>query len=472
VQKLSGADSLFIFNETAARHQHTLKIAIVDPAGSDAPVTYEALREQMREALPLLEPFRRRLVRIPFDIAHPYWADVDDIDTDYHVQHARAASPGGARELADVISTIAGTGLDHDRPLWQVWFVDGLEGERVAYVAKVHHSLADGLSSARLLGEIAADRADTTPMSPNPDLLGEPVPGRLTMFRRGVHDLVRMTVELPRLLLRTWRWARALRKRTRAGEPRAAKPFAGPHTRFDRPLTPNRIFVYETFDLAEIKDVAKAFDATVTDVVMALASGALRTYLSRHGELPERSLTAAIPVSVRKPEDERAWGNRIATWYVPLATDVADPVDRMHTIIRGMRAARAELDATDPELQHSWAEYWRVFRLVTFVLPRLARPFVRRPSYNVIVSTVPGPPRPLFRHGAQIEHVISMGPLVEGIGINFTGWSYAGEMTIAVMACPEHAPDLRDVAADLRASLAGLEAAATCRAGTGSATMQ
>jgi len=463
VQKLSGADSLFIFNETPARHQHTLKIAIVDPAGADAPVTYEALRDQMREALPLLDPFRRRLVKIPLNIAHPYWADVDDVDMDYHVQHAAVPPPGGPRELAGVISTIASMGLDRDRPLWQVWFVEGLADGQVAYVAKIHHSLADGMSSAQLLAEIAADHPDTTPMPPAPDLVGEPTPGRGSMFRQGLSDLGELSRNLPPLLARTWRWSRALRTRTRAGEPRATKPFAGPPTRFDRRLTPNRLFAYETFELGEIKEVAKAFDARVTDVVLAMASGALRRYLVRHGELPDRSLTAAIPVSVRTPEEARDWGNRVASWYVALATDVADPVDRIETIVRGTHTARAELDATDPELQHLWAEYWRLFRLATFVFPKMARPFLHRPSYNVIVSTVPGPPRPLFRHGARLTRVISMGPLVEGMGINFTAWSYAGEMTVAVMSCREHAPDLWDITSDLRASLDELKAAAAAR---------
>jgi diacylglycerol O-acyltransferase / wax synthase len=460
VHKLAGADSLFVFNETATRHQHTLKIAIVDPTGSDAPVTYDALRDQMQEALPLLEPFHWRLVKIPLNIAHPYWVDVDRVDMDYHVQHAAVPPPGGPRELADVISMIASVGLDADRPLWQVWFVEGLADGHVAYVAKIHHSLADGMSSARLLAEIAADRADTTPMPQTRDLVGEPIPGRGAMFRRGLRDLTRLLLALPPLLLRTWRWSRALRTRARAGEPRAAKPFAGPHTRFDRPLTPNRLFAYETFELAEIKDIAKAFDARVTDVALAMASGALRRYLARHGDLPDRSLTAAVPVSVRKPEEEREWGNRVASWYVSLASDVDDPAERMHAIVRGTRTARAELNDTDPELQHLWAEYWRLFRLATFAFPRMARPFLHRPSYNVIVSTVPGPPRPLFRHGARLAHVISMGPLVEGMGINFTAWSYAGEMTIAVMSCREHAPDLWDITADLRAGLDELKIAA------------
>ena len=162
---------------------------------------------------------------------------------------------------------------------------------------------------------------------------------------------------------------------------------------------------------------------------------------------------------MRKPDETQAWGNRVASWYVTLATDVADPVARLREIARSTRAARAELEATDPELQHAWAEYWRLFRLVTFGVPKLVRPFVGRPSYNAIVSSVPGPAVPLYRHGARLVHMISMGPLVEGIGVNFTGWSYAGEMTIAVMACRERAPDIWDLAAGLRTSLDELIAA-------------
>ncbi len=466
MRKLAGADSVFIFNENDARHQHTLKIAIVNPAGADAPVTYEALKEQMRETLPLLEPFRWRLVRVPFNLAHPYWVDVGDtdLDIDYHVQRAMVSSPGGPRELAEVISMIASVGLDRDHPLWQVWFVEGLATGHVAYVAKVHHALADGMSSARLLADIGTELADDTTMSASTGLLGEPIPGRSAMFRRGLLDFWRLVLGFPALLARTWRYSRALQTRSRAGEPRAAKPFSGPHTRFDRPLTPNRRFAYETFVLDDIKSVARTFDVRVTDVVAAMASGAVRRYFERHDELPDRSLTAAIPVSVRKPEEERLWGNRVASWYVSLATDIVDPVERLDAIACGTRAARAELEATDPELQHRWAEYWRLFRLTTFAFPKMARPFVHRPSYNVIVSTVPGPPKPLYRHGAQLVHVISMGPLVEGIGINFTSWSYAGEMTIAVMSCREHAPDLWDLTGDLRASLEELTvAAATTR---------
>jgi diacylglycerol O-acyltransferase len=459
VHRLSGADSLFVFNETPTCHQHTLKIAVVDPTGADTPVDYHALREQIREALPLLEPFRWRLMRVPLDVGHPYWVDAPDLDLDYHVQRVALPAPGGRREFAEVISGIASVGLDRNQPLWQVWFVEGLDDGQVAYVTKVHHSLADGVASERLLSAAFADRRDQTPMGSLESLHAEPIPGRFRLFALGLADAWRLFVGLPGLLLHTARVVRRGRAHARSNGDVGVGPFKGPHTRFDEPLTRHRSLAYETFDLATIKRVSHAFEASVNDVMLAMVAGALRSYLDQHGELPAAPLTAAVPVSIRQVDELPEWGNRVASWYVTLATDVHDPEARLREITRGTRAARAELQATDPELQHAWAEYWRMFRLVTFGVPKLVRPFIGRPSYNAIVSSVPGPPVPLYRHGARLVHMISMGPLVEGIGVNFTGWSYAGEMAVAVMACRERAPDIWDLAAGLRTSLDELIAA-------------
>jgi diacylglycerol O-acyltransferase / wax synthase len=453
MRRLTGADSLFVFNETRTCHQHTMKIAVIDPTGADTSLDYDALRDQIREALPLLEPFRWRLVRVPLDLGHPYWIDAPDLDLDYHVQRVVLRAPGGRRELAAAISDIAAAGLDRDRPLWQVWFVEGLADGQVAYIAKVHHSLADGVASARLLSAAFADRPGDTTMGPGGPLRTDPVPGRFRLLTLGLADALRMLLGLPRLLVRTARAVRHARTHARARDQAGVRPFKGPHTRFDEPLTASRALAYETFDLADIKRVSHAFGVSVNDVTLAMASGALRGYLDDRGELPPQPLTAAVPVSVRGPDEMTAWGNRVASWYVTLATDVEDPADRLRAIGRSTREARAELEATDPELQHAWAEYWRMFRLVTFGLPKLVRPFTGRPSYNAIVSSVRGPAVPLYRHGARLVHMISMGPLVEGLGVNFTGWSYADEMTIAVMACREQAPDIWDLAAGLRTSL-------------------
>jgi diacylglycerol O-acyltransferase len=427
---------------------------------ADVPVTHAALRDQICEALPLLEPFRWRLLRVPFDLSNPYWIDAPNLDLDYHVQRIAVPAPGGAREFAEIISRIASVGLERDRPLWQVWFVEGLADGHVAYVTKVHHSLADGMASELLLAEAFGEQPGDTPMGPDQPVQSDRVPSWWRLFRLGISDLARLIAAFPGLVLHTARVTRRSRRQMRGHSEVPVKPFTSTHTRFDEALTPHRWLAYETFDLAEIKTVAHAFGTGVNDVVVAMAAGALRSYLSAHDELPDTSLTAAIPVSVRSPDEARVWGNRTATWYVALATTEQDPAERLQAIMRSTRAARFEMEASDPKLQFAWAEYWRLFRLVTFGVPKLARRFIGRPSYNAIVSSVPGPTAPLYRHGARLVQMISMGPLVEGIGVNFTGWSYAGEMTIAVMACREHAPDIWDLCAALPTSLEELSAAA------------
>jgi WS/DGAT/MGAT family acyltransferase len=460
VRRLSGADSIFVFSETPTCHQHTLKIAIVDPTGADVPVDAAGLRDQIREAAALLEPLRWRLVRVPFDLGHPWWTETAELDLDYHVQHASVAPPGDDAALAACVSQIASVGLDRDRPLWQVWFIDGLATGDVAYLAKVHHALADGVSSGELLADVFADTPDATTLAVATPC-NEEVPSRTNLFGRALFEVAGMLIRLPALLIHTARAALRMRAHGRRAGVRHAPAFSGPHTVFDAPLTPNRTLAYAAFQLSDLKQIGSAFGATVTEVMTTMASGALRRYLDARGSLPETSLSATIPVSVRSESEHRVWGNRVATLFVSLATDVADPVERLAAVRVGTRAARAELDAVDPRLQHAWSEYWRIFRLVTLGMPRLVRSFLHKPSYNVIISSVRGPDTPRYRHGARLARIISMGPLVEGIGVNFTGWSYAGEFVIAVMACPESVPDIWSLAAGLRAEFDALNQVAT-----------
>ncbi len=458
MHRLSGADSLFVFNETDAHPQHTLKVALIDPTSAAVPVTFEAFYEQMREAVDLLEPLRWRLVTTPRNLGHPSWIETAVDDLSPHLHHLTLPLPGGRRELCAAISRIAEFPLDRDRPLWEVWFVDGLAGGQVAYVAKIHHSLADGISSGELLATAFTAEADHTSVSERPPVVDD-LPTRRQQWHDIFDEFAAMSRRFPRLLGHTIRAARRARRFRRSrGQSAQARPFAGPHTPFDEPLTVRRAFAYETFDLAAIKSIGRANDASVTEVLLGMVSGALRRHLSVQGALPDASLTAAVPVSVRRPNESHTWGNRIASWYLPLATNVGDPANRLRTVAASARDARAELEASDPELQHAWAEYWRLFRLVTFGVPRLVRRFSARPSYNVIVSSVRGSEEPLFRHGARLERLISVGPLVEGIGVNFTAWSYAGDFTVAILTCGHHIDDVWDLTAALRESYEELAA--------------
>ncbi|MCB0994066.1 MAG: DUF1298 domain-containing protein, partial [Acidimicrobiales bacterium] len=162
---------------------------------------------------------------------------------------------------------------------------------------------------------------------------------------------------------------------------------------------------------------------------------------------------AAVPVSIRGPGEDRAWGNRMTSWVVGLGTDHEDPLERLATV-RHHTAVAKRIDAQrDLTLQHDWMDYWPLFKIYTSWLPALGQRFTGHPSYSLIASSVPGPRTPLYRDGARLAKIISMGPLLFPFGLNFTGWSYVDDLTIGVVACREHVPDIWHLANGLTLEL-------------------
>jgi WS/DGAT/MGAT family acyltransferase len=454
VRRLSGADSQFLRRETLTEHQHTIKVTVLDPSTAYAPVTYDALRDKIRDVVPMLPPFRWRLVEPPLQLGLPWWADDTDLDVDYHVRRMAAPSPGGPRELSEVISIIASTGLARDRPLWQMWFVEGIADERVAIVIKVHHSLADGMASAKLLADIMTTSAGSSPFPPADRAEPESIPSRAQLLRDGVVEQARLLWALPALVRRTVRSIRYNFGRRRSDEAYHARAFDAPKVRFNEPLTPYRSFAYVTLDLTAMKQVKNALGGTLNDVFLALCSGAVRRYLAGRDELPDTTLTATVPVSIRRPEENDDYGNRVNSWFVRLRTELSDPVARYRAIHRETTLAKEIHAERDTELMWDWQAYWAPFRLVTIDLLGLGQRFQpESAAYTLVAANVPGPREPLYSHGAGLEELISVGPLLKGMGLNFTGWSYVDRLTIGVLVCPERVPDVWTLAEGLEASL-------------------
>ena len=341
---------------------------------------------------------------------------------------SRAASRGAvagrtARARRGRSRTIASVGLDRDRRCGRCGSSKGSPTGQVAYVTKVHHSLADGMSSARLLAESCTERPDAhADAGIGGRSTAEPMPGWWRTARGAASPTCCAMARRPSGAARSHRGATPARctRARRAGEPRAAEAVRRPaHALRRAPHPASLVRVRDVRRSTTSSRSSHAFDARVNDVVRR--DGVRRTRAgtsTRHGELPDAPLTAAVPVSVRKPEEERVWGNRVASWYVSLATDVQrSGRSGCRPIVRsdarracGARSDRSRAAARDGPSIGGCSGCRRS------AFPKMARPFVGRPSYNVIVSTVPGPPGPLYRHGARLVHMISMGPLVEGIG--------------------------------------------------------
>ncbi len=472
MERLSGADAMFLYVETPSVHMHTIKVAVVEPPPEGWAADPAVHRERLARRLERLPPFRRRIVEVPLGLHHPVWIEDPDFAIERHFRHGRIDPPGGRAELDRAIAEIASRPLDRSRPLWEVWMLEGLQGGRVAFVAKVHHAVADGMATARLLQAAAASEAEAGRQPGGSAWRGEPLPGRARLIRDALRDRARQIPALPRLLARTLRGARAAARRRRESSLKLPRRFEAPTALFNRPLVPERSFATATLPLELMRFVKRAFGATLNDVVLALAAGALRRYLLERGALPSAPLVAAVPVSTDRPQDAgRLGGNRVSTIYPTLPTHLPDPAERLEATMLATREAKRLRELLGLELIHDWSEFspplatsW-VMRLHG----RLELARVHPPPVNLIVSNVPGPREALRVDGARLVSIHSAGPLLDGVGLNLTVWSYAGEAHWSAIASRSAVPDPEAITGALAGCLDELVAAATARSSLGPA---
>jgi diacylglycerol O-acyltransferase / wax synthase len=470
VERLTGLDASYLYMETPTLHMHTLKISVLDPSSSPGGYSFERVKEELGRRMHLLPPFRRRLVDVPFGLHHPVWIEDPDFDLDWHLHRVAVPAPGGQREFCELISDFAGHQLDRRRPLWEIWVVEGLAGGRVGFVAKLHHSVADGVAAAALLAnvlETAPDAVDPPP--PLTPWRGEAVPSRLRLAVVALVDAARGLAEVPGLVRRTMQGMAAAR-RVRRSHPDvpAATPLNTPKTRFNGSITPHRIFATTTLPLDDVKAVRKAFGVTVNDVVLGICAGALLRYLDGHGEHPDKALLAGVPVSVSgQPEDgPRLSGNAVSNMFISLRTDVADPVERLHAIHASAMVAKEVHKALGADMLADWSEFYppRPFSAWMRLYSRLRLADYHAPPQNAVISNVPGPAEPLYIAGAKLVELYSVGPILEGIGLNVTVWSYLGTLYVGLISCPELMGDLWDLAELIPPALDELMAAAASAA--------
>ena len=468
MERLPGIDAGYLYMETPTLHMHTLKVAMLDPSTTPGGYSYERFKDELSRRLHLLPPFRRRLVEVPFGIHHPVWIEDPDFDLDYHVQRIGVPPPGGQRQVDDLIAEIAGHQLDRRRPLWQMWVLEGLEDSSIAFVTKIHHTAADGVAAAAMLANVMTTTPDAgEPPPPERPWRPERVPSQLSLFVEALIDRLRSLIRLPSLAARTVRSVARLGRHRREAEVTPPRPIRDtPNTSFNAALTPHRSFATVSLSLDDFKRVKDAFGVTVNDVVLAVVSGSLRTYLTARGEPTDRPLVAGIPVSTDRPEDEpRLGGNKVSNMFTSLRDDIADPVQRLHAISEVMRSAKQVHNLLGAEMMEEWVEYTppRPFAFFMRQYSRYRLADRHRPPINLVVSNVPGPRQPLYVNGARLTAIYSVGPILEGIGLNITVWSYLDRMNFAAIACRESLPELHTITDGLADAMAELVRAAAER---------
>jgi diacylglycerol O-acyltransferase len=438
---------------------HTIKIAVLAPKDSQS-LTPQAVRHWLEERVLRIPPMRWQVVKIPFGLGRPVFIDAGPVSVDRHMQSVHLPEPGTDEQLDDVVSRIASEQLPRDRPLWNLTYVDGLSGGRVALVFKLHHSILDGQASVRFF-ELAFDGPNSMPTEPMPfgpvPAAGEPIPSRPRLVAFAFRSHLKLWARMPAVTVRSWRAFRGNVERKRAGAPAVVNPMSGEATRFNKLPQKDRVYADVTVPFADVTAIKNATGHTVNEVFVALCGGAVRRYLEEKGELPSRCLICAHPVSLRRAEEQDLFGNRTSYWYVSLATDVADPAERLAKVKDSLDAAR-EWARGDSELFAVWQDYYLLFGIVTLKTLALAEKLSGRPAFNAIVSNVRGP-RPLSLFGEPVVAVRSMGPITRVLGLNLTAWSYGDDFSIGLQSCRAFMPDLRRLGDHLREELEAMKSA-------------
>ena len=458
MKRLNGMDAMLLYSETPNLHTHTLKVAVVDTTDFAGGFDFTVFKEIVGRRLHLLDPMRYRLIDIPWKLHHPVWQPDCPVDLDYHLRQVQVPPPGGRRELDQVISEVASMPLDRSRPLWELYFADGLAGGRIAVIGKVHHVLADGVAAANLLAR-GMDLTDRPTESEDTPPTSAP-PSSSELLRFAAHDHLQQIVRLPALIKDAVGGFRDVRKRSRqrGTVPDMAKPFAAPATFLNHVVSPKRTFASAPVSLAEVKETAKTLDSTLNDIILATAAGALRTLLIRYDGHADEPIVASVPVSTDRSPD-RFSGNMISGLMVTLPVHLDDPLERLRVTATSTAIAKENNELLSPDLYSRFMSY-----LPTALAPSAFRWQAAHADsnrmMNVPVSNVPGPREPGRLGGAVVTEIYSTGVLSPGVGLNITVWSYVDQVNIAVLSDDHTFDDVHEVTDAMVASFAELRAAA------------
>lgn len=457
MKRLSGTDALFLSTETPAWHQHVGGLAVLDPAESER-FGFEEVRRTLLERIDRVPKFKWKLKEVPLHLDRAVWIEDRDFDIDKHLRRIAVPPPGGREQVGDLFGMLMSYQLDRRRPLWEMFYVDGVVGGQVALLTKFHHCLMDGVSGAGLTEQLFDLEPNPPEQDPAPaEEAGLREPSDLELFARALIPTIRTPRLVTEYLYRTaGRGFTVFQRRNRNP---LALGTAGPC--FNGTVGPHRQSSFVSVSLDDVKAVKDKLGVTVNDVVLGLVSGALRQHMQRHGDMPEGSLAAQVPVSTRVADDTDQ-SNKVATMGTTLATDVDDPLERLHAIHLSTQSAKELTQAVRARKIQSVGE----------VAPPLLINLASRAVWaanlssripvvaNVVVSNVPGPPFPIYACGAQVSGIYVASVLLFYAGLNVTLLSYIDRLDFGLTSDPDLLEDPWEIADGIKAALAELMDAA------------
>ncbi|MDF2446860.1 MAG: acyltransferase [Moraxellaceae bacterium] len=449
---LSPIDQLFLWLERRQQPMHVAGLQLFSFPDDAGPRYIRDIAEQMRSYDQPQSPFNKRLVS---RFGQAFWEIDNQFDIDHHFRHEALPKPGRIRELLGLVSAEHSNLLDRARPLWEVHLIEGIQGRRFALYSKIHHSMCDGVAamrmgmralstdpSARNLPPVWAQerRKQSVSLSPTDVATGM---ARLTA------GLSKQAATLPNVIREIVKVSNKARR-----DPNYVSIFQAPHCQLNESITGSRRFAAQSYSMTRIKTLAKAFDCTLNDIVLAMCGSALRDYLISMHELPDRPLVAMVPVSLRSDDSDS--GNQIAVILANLGTHIADPANRLEVVKASVEEAKQRYRQMTPEEILNYTAIMlapTAVNLVTGMVPKWQ-------AFNVVISNVPGPKEPLYWNGARLEGMYPVSIALDRIALNITLTSYVDQLEFGLIGCRRTLPSMQRLLDYLENGIRELEVAA------------
>jgi diacylglycerol O-acyltransferase len=446
-ERLTFLDESFLLMERSNSPMHVAGVATFDAGSlrnSGGGIDIDRIRSYVSSRLHLIPRYRQRLDYIPIE-GRSIWVDDEHFNIHYHVRHTALPKPGDERQLKRLAARVMSQHLDRSKPLWEIWFVEGLErDDRFAMISKVHHCMVDGMSTVDLLG-VLLQPEPSEEHEPTRDWIPRPVPGAYELIRDTALRYAGLPFgigqNLPGIVQQVQDPRSDFRSRLRAVRDTIGAGFRPPsETPLNQPIGPHRRFDWLAMDLARVKEVKNKFGVSLNDVVLATVAGAVRAFLQRRRvNVDVLDFRVMAPVSMRTADEQGTLGNRVSAWIVPMPLDEKDPSKRIREIYATTSKLKESKQALGAEMLTQVGE-WTPSTLLSLG----ARMATRALPFNLVVTNVPGPQVPLYLLSAKMRDSYGLVPLMDNLCLGIVLFSYAGKLCWGFTCDWDLLPDLHD----------------------------
>ncbi|MFT4565463.1 MAG: diacylglycerol O-acyltransferase [Saprospiraceae bacterium] len=467
ISPITGLDAAFLYAETPSSPMHIGSVAIIE--GS---LEFNTFKKSIESSLHQMPVLRKRLMFAPMSVDYPYWVDDPDFNINLHIQRYALPRPGGWSELREMAAQIFSEPLDRSRPLWSFAFVEGIDdiGQvpkgSVALISKLHHVAVDGVAGAGLISLIFNISPEIKELKPPRPFSPKPLPNEAEIVLKSALSFAKNPLKLPKIISTT---AKATIKSGMLSRMQNIElptaPFSAPKTPLNGIISPERKWSSAILSLERIKVLKTIMGTTINDIILAFCAGALRRYLLEKDKLPKKPLVTMIPVSVRDKNGADAGGNHVSNMLVQLATNIEDPIERLEVIHENTIRGKIYQNAMGAKMLSNLAEVvpFGIANQASRLYTRFHVSKLHNPVFNVVITNVPGPQMPLYMQGHKLHTLMGMAPIIDGMGLIITVFSYNGTVSISPTSDAKSMPDIELFTRYIREAANELEALVLAR---------